>query len=470
MVLAALIGLTLQGGTTMGEVRSYLPPDLRLPEMPAEMENGWNLAMAAAGGAIRTRTAADFRVDVAKALERAKEPTKPQPKGPDVRTLLRSWPEKPSPEDIAKAEQALRPLEMRLRLLKAATERPVWFAPRLDASDRPSMFAFEDDFRVLAGLRQLGQALALRSKIRLAKGDTEGALNDVLLLRRAGDHLTMGYTTLITNIVGKGIVSIANRAAVEAAFHSGFRENEVALLASAWRESLPSQRYQNLFRYELDKGTLQFIAANPTRIDQSVSWKIFSPSLVREAGKYPILDRKATIRKLVNRYRVAIDNRTRPWYSQAKIKVESRSDRFLPKELDQPLKAGKKLTAAQERSILSYLKAHPNTIGEHSVAMATTLLPMFEESERRQEAFDRMTFALLMLRQEELARRESNRAPLVLMSALPKDPFSNGTLRYDSDRRVLWSVGPDGRDNGGRATEFFFLKPDMGINLPQEAK
>ncbi len=39
-----------------------------------------------------------------------------------------------------------------------------------------------------------------------------------------------------------------------------------------------------------------------------------------------------------------------------------------------------------------------------------------------------------------------------ILPAVPHDAFSSKPLRYSKDRGVIWSVGPDGRDDGGRDT------------------
>ena len=36
-----------------------------------------------------------------------------------------------------------------------------------------------------------------------------------------------------------------------------------------------------------------------------------------------------------------------------------------------------------------------------------------------------------------------------LLTELPRDPIDDQSLRYDPSRRLLWSIGLDGQDNGG---------------------
>lgn len=472
MVLAALVCLTLKGGTTMGEVRSYLPPDLRMPDMPDERQNGWTLAMAAVGGGPRMTTVDDLLVDGLRkmAKDRAGSPKLPEnPRGPDVRTLVRALPKQPTAADLAKAEEALRPLEPKLRLLKAAAIRPVWAAPRFDGSYRPRIGEFENDFPTLAGFKQLALALSLRADVRLAQGKPDEAVQDVMLLRTFGERMTTGYGTTIMHLVGGAVESIANNAAIRVAFHPALKAEHVNVLVAAWSGGPRFNALRNVYRHDLDRGTLKTIASSPTQLDTLWEGAVVSASFRREVAKVPALDRKATVEELARRYRIAMENRERPWSDQLRIGGAEAPASAVPKEFQTPPKPGQKLTKRQEQILLKELKSRPNFLGRELIEVSTSIFPSMEEAERRREAFGRMTYAALALRREEIARREAGSPSL--LSALPKDPFSAKTLHYDSERRVLWSVGPDGKDDGGKGKEkTFFLGPDLGIQLPAEKK
>lgn len=59
-----------------------------------------------------------------------------------------------------------------------------------------------------------------------------------------------------------------------------------------------------------------------------------------------------------------------------------------------------------------------------------------------------------------------------LLPAPPTEPFGNGPLHYSREREVIWSVGEDGRDDGGRAGGFGrWTEPDVVWSLvPAPAK
>ena len=50
-----------------------------------------------------------------------------------------------------------------------------------------------------------------------------------------------------------------------------------------------------------------------------------------------------------------------------------------------------------------------------------------------------------------------------LQAAAERDPFSGGPYRYSVSRRVLYSVGPDRRDDGGMEREAFWRASDIAI-------
>ncbi len=111
------------------------------------------------------------------------------------------------------------------------------------------------------------------------------------------------------------------------------------------------------------------------------------------------------------------------------------------------------VTAAEASEQLAEI---PNVFGKYFIAIhsdwanADTLAGAVVRQRVRVEA----TLATLAIRRFERLRQRLPKSlhELVdakLLTKLPRDPIDDQPLRYDSSRRVLWSIGLDGQDNGG---------------------
>jgi hypothetical protein len=467
MLLAALVGLTLSQGTTMGNVRALVPPDLRLPDMPPETENGWTLAVAASGGSLKVRTVDSLMDELAPLV--AKEGGEQKPTSPDASILLANWPKAPTPADLAQAEEALRVYAARFRFLEAAVARPVWAMPRYDNGYQPRVDEFRDDFRSVAGFRALARALKLRAQVRLAQNRPEEAVADAILIRRMGVRLSGGYGGVINHLVGEAVASIATSTALNVAYHGSVNEAQVARLQRAWEEDPRPSDLPNALRHEFDFQTLRTLAASPTTFPVRADMPKISAELTRELKRRSFLDRPATIDYAAKYLRIAIENRNRPWTQRAKIEPVPETAPPIPPGSGEP-KEGKPLTKAQEKLFLAYLRLNPNPLGRQLIDVAVASYDAFEGAERRREAFNRMAITAFSLR---VASLRDGKLPVTLDSlvstgllpAVPTDPFGPGALRYDPARRVLWALGTNGKDDGGQGRSFSSA-PDVVIVLP----
>lgn len=96
----------------------------------------------------------------------------------------------------------------------------------------------------------------------------------------------------------------------------------------------------------------------------------------------------------------------------------------------------------------------PNGVGR---IFSWIALPTFTEfTLRRCELDDRVEAARAwvalrahLIERGELPQRLEDLAPIYL-AQVPSDAFDGATLRYDRERRLLWSIGSDFEDDGGR--------------------
>ncbi|TVR50348.1 MAG: hypothetical protein EA425_10180 [Puniceicoccaceae bacterium] len=105
------------------------------------------------------------------------------------------------------------------------------------------------------------------------------------------------------------------------------------------------------------------------------------------------------------------------------------------------------------------LAASENPLGRFLVVLMLPVYDNFAASVFRREATRR---ALIHLLQRDLAAAEAGEGGVVELPPLPQDPFSGKPFRFDPERGLLWSVGPNGRDNGGTGDgRNFGNSPDM---------
>ncbi|MGV3614551.1 MAG: hypothetical protein ACO1SV_04365 [Fimbriimonas sp.] len=478
MVLVALALAVLDRGTTMGEVRALVPPDLRPPATPSEAENGWTLAMHATGQSGPRRVTAEELQNrawelAAKELGNpsreggAKRP--PAPQAPSIADYLMKWPDAPSPEYLKGARQALAPFGPRLRYLEAALARPVWAPPRMSDAFRPQLDEVELDFPVYASLKELAKALSLRARVNAAEGHLEAAVADIALVRRTGSRLAGGHTPMMPYLVGIAIEAIGDHAAIQVAASPNLREEHVAALQKTVADSARPNRLADTLRNEFDAHFVRMVAAVPTDAADLGPLDEMPASLKAAIKGLPIYDRRDTVEGTARLYRAAIENGTRPWSAQTDIgKLAAAQVPDWP-NIPEP-KPGQKLSPSDTKRIVAWMRANPNVLGRQFVGMFGGTPGAFEEAERRTKARRRLTIVALAIRRSTLrfAQAPGSLQALVdskLLPEIPGDPFAKGSLRYDPARKVVWSVGPDGRDDGG-SNRPNSNQPDIVIAVP----
>lgn len=453
----------------MGAVRAWVPADLALPKMPPASENGWALALRSMGTPAVKNPIPDILIQMGPTIDRDPFDHKPpprvgRPRIPDVAMVLHRLPDKPDPFQIREAKWAIEPYEARLRLLEKAVSYPVWAAPSLPDGHRP--VPGEDFEPTLAGGRNLSVALLLRAYIKLDAGKTDAAVADVVLLRRAANRLLAGRGSYGMRVRGEGWAPLADHAAVRLALSGKLSAKQIAVLQGEVANAPGPEGAVNSIRQTFDRDTLHRIAAAHIYLGKGE----YSDWFGQQMDGVPLLDRKATVGLASARFRKAIENRTRPWSRH--LKIGSKHD---PLEDDEafPLPDGS-FSRREEQRYVDYLRAHPNALGEHLVEVSSSFLDLIESGARDTDARQRVTLAALALlrAEKEEGRMPGTLASLVVtrrLAEVPQDPYSNEFLRYDAFRRTVWSVGRDGKDNGGKGASnrsFSFWSSDTGVTLP----
>lgn len=454
----------------MGAVRAWVPADLALPKMPPASMNGWKAAAECLTKPPSANPIPDLLIQMGPLIDRnpfdgKKPPQVGRPQTPNLGAVSHYWPDKPTAADFRVAKWAIEPYEARLRRLERAVAYPVWATPSLPDGYRPK--ADENYEPYLSGAGDLAKALVLRAYIKLDAGKPEQAVADIVLLRCVVNRLLAGRGSLGMRSSGESLAPIADHAAIRLAYSGRLTANQVATLQKEVANAPDPEALVSNLRCYFDQDLLQRITAARTDLGPADS----SESFRHQMQGVTLLDRRETVDFAVERFRKAIENRTRPWSRQIKINstydIEN-DDEALPMP-------DRSSSPKEERDFADYYRSHPNALGRQIVEVSSSILETLESSARSHDARQRVTLAALALRRFEIAERRvpGTLAALVVtrhLAEVPRDPFTNEPLRYDAARRAIWSVGADGKDNGGKGRSkgalFFFLNADIGTELP----
>jgi hypothetical protein len=170
------------------------------------------------------------------------------------------------------------------------------------------------------------------------------------------------------------------------------------------------------------------------------------------AGNTHPFDLADTVRRLSETVRDEIDACTLPW-AQARFSATKDAVKRTEAEeiLDAVILDGYSPRDEVERQqIREALARAPNPVGRSWLRLQAG--PSYVEIVFRQRAGWRATNVALLV---ESYRRQRGTLPASLTEVLPTsspvlvDPYSGKSFRYSAERGILWSVGKNGRDDGG---------------------
>jgi hypothetical protein len=309
-------------------------------------------------------------------------------------------------------------------------------------------------FPRLASLKELVRYVTLRGRLRLHEGKPEAAVEDLMLARQVGARLTQAEAGFVPHFVGTAIGAMADADILRLARHPSLTDRHRDRLQRIVAGQSDFGPIQRVIQREFDDAVVGLAASLPDpRSDRSIASKM-PPSLRSTFQNTRFVDRADTVR-VVGPYYLAtlgvfqqtyLPNRT--FMEVAPILPDGAPDwsEYL---------AGGEPTEGQMRDFLEYARKHRNLLGRSLISGTPSLLTSFEVAERQRVARARMT--LVALASLRASRRNGTLAPSVdslvrqrLLTTAPIDPFSGKPLRYDAARRLVWSVGKDAKDDGGR--------------------
>jgi len=322
-----------------------------------------------------------------------------------------------------------------LALFEEGMARPHFQLPRITSLDDLIPYLFD--------FIQLGNLLTLRSRAHGRAGEAEEAFETALRLLRFGGRVERASNCLVAYLVGltlrrMGLGLLREYAAEMSLPPDALREYADRLaacppsnegLARAIRAEylLMANAVDQVSRGEM---SLEGLARGPSAIEN------ITPPLAYR------LHPNRTKRMFADTFRTLIDAAGQP-YCKARPRGEA-----WERGLD-------------ERH--ARLSAHwwsplrPNAIGE---TMYCLLMPGYKglfRQKAQSELSLRVTRLMLLLRAYKTARgRLPERLDVLVpatLDAVPTDPFDGKPLRYDPEKRILYSVGRDGEDTGGLSEE-----------------
>ncbi len=287
-----------------------------------------------------------------------------------------------------------------------------------------SALGTSDEYPQITPLRALTYFLRDRALLSRIRNDTAEASRDLDRIRRLGERFVREGRSLVDVLVGVAVIGTA-RTSANALLHDGDLAPEIE---ARWLELEPLFDREPALRARAFRADYSWIRA---KIVEAGSGELMgleqAPPFVRQLFFKP----NRTLVGAATEYRKLIDRGNTPRVERGPY-------------WGQELKDG-----ARMRALLRV-----NT-GELFIAMLSPNL------ERVIDQFDsallesRVSRALIALRRYERTHAalppdlETLIAAIEPLDAVPLDPYSGKALGYDPARRILWSVGDDGVDNGG---------------------
>jgi hypothetical protein len=454
---------------TVRELRKEVDPAVRwVPEDVPANQNGWDLAKKAAQLCPKDPQPA-FHTPVNPGdFDSAKEPPK---QGESVNDILTAM-DKPGEKNLrARAEKVLKPYGPALEMLAAALAKPRWVAPEPRDDVVPNVNkVFALDTFSYAGAKELAKALILRARLDLMQSRPTQAASDFALAEAVARHLIACHADMMSWLTG-----ISTQRTVDRAVQLTVRD-PVWTVASLRRllNKMPDTRtgvdYVLSMRHEFDSTFLGIVAglgSGPE--DLAVALDVSGPGVAQAvlAGHPDAFDRRDTVRRASARLALLAECASKPWdgrweaESILPIEIvpelpESLLSRILAAREDASDSSGRPQgpSAKDIADARAALRKLSNPVGKMLIA---DLSPVRDEellTDRQTLATveaTRITLALAVYRRTHgsEARALQDLMDAGLLAAVPMDPFGRGPFHYDSKRRVFWSVGPNGIDDGG---------------------
>ncbi len=431
----------------IAEALENADPILRYKRVPLpDEENAFPLWKEAAGK--RVRAGEDLREALSKALDEYE----PFPEGDDGRRLS-EWMEK-------NAEA--------LALFDAGIARGRCQFPEIEGRDV--------DIPYLAPLRAAGRLKLVKAKLLAQNGNLDAAAGEITGIIRLGEMIAGGEGPLIHYLVAIAVQGYGTRGARWLARQEGVSAPALdRMIRSLENAARPGDKFAAAMRV-----AFTCCAAPVLRELDDVLAKFFEHGLPQPFGEpidqetadmiKPIFtdprlfDRADTLRLIGRLYaQVACDARS-PWierdtgrkaYWERFHKAATEDFVTIFTALVERVKKNEDLSDEDLRELVGPVK---NPFGRLVTGLLVAadyaaLDRCFRTLADRETTKTVLALRLYELRHGELPADLNALVTDGILAEIAADPCSSERLRYDRTRRIIWSVGENGKDDGGDATD-----------------
>jgi hypothetical protein len=353
-----------------------------------------------------------------------------------------------------------------------AMKRSHYFSPMIPRRTKTgSQSLMSAMLPAVQGCRELTSVLISRAMLRLAQGDSEGAWQDLLACHRLGRLVGRGGT-LIEGLVGIAIDSIASHADLVWLDRARPDAKRIEKCLDALRKLPPlasiADKADLTERFVLLEAVI-LVDRRGTRAFEGLSGgpakrtDLFTDRLLHDVDWDPAL---RTVNRWYDRLVAALRAEDYPSRDQELAQIEADA-KVLRATLTDPANLAVRFPGG---------KANPAAKGE---AIGDTLISLLMPAVRKvQQADDRarqtadnvmVAFALAWYQREHgrYPEKLESLAPKYL-AKVPQDRFSGKALIYrPTDKSyLLYSVGPNGKDEGGQGYNDMPPGDDQSIRMP----
>jgi hypothetical protein len=369
-------------------------------------------------------------------------------------------------------------------LIEAGTARGQLELPRSGRGVRLPMAPDETD-----AMRDFSTLLTVASRVRFLAGDVEGALDAALAALAMGVLQLHAECLIVDLLVASANISRGIRNAVKAALHEKATAiQQKRAIAGISRAAFTPESIAAAYRVEFCRWFLPTLAGYPDTPDFESVARHYAAELldvgdtgappsaaqVREAERFRRdlaallaghprpFDKQATVHLAGKLYLSHNDSLALPWRNRRQTQLDGLVKEFSawPEEVspddvivaglwDDPPKPA--IEPAKLRTANAALRKIDNVFGKHLVEQATgTMDSLYVPSHQSVVAAAQLRIALRMFEVEHgnLPARLAELSEQGFLPVFPLDPFDGQPFKYSADRRVLWCIGRDGRNDG----------------------
>ncbi len=346
----------------------------------------------------------------------------------ELMDLLAPAADAPSEEELRQLKDYLDSQAPVLATLRQALARPYLLSPEVESYSTicPHVNVY---------LKVGGRLLSLRVYQALQDGDSEGALDTLQLQYQLLNAVLERPEGLIEHLAGTALAAIA--------FENAWRVLRNPAMDPTLQEEIPSlfpsssQLYDSLIlglrsEFNMQRRMVRQIVSGEMRLKDFDDGSLAKPLQNLPIPKGPLFKPNKTLFLLGSR---AV------WYQEKIERMKVSDFRPMPAFIEPTQPRFERLDME-------------NAIGRIFYLIITPAMESTSQSVLKRIAEQDLLRLWLALRRYE---RQQGRFPDSLdalvpdfLDAIPLDPFDGKPLRYDAALKRIWSVGADGRDEGGK--------------------